>query len=296
MDATNESGGEGLPGGRIRRGSELLWASWRLLAQTPALLVVPAIAGLLTGTVIALAFAVPLWSVLRATPGNPTPQVVGPPWFIFAVGTAVIGALAVVANALVIGMATIRLRGGTPTVRAAARLVRSRWRKILGWAIVSATVGLVIRALDERTGIGGRLVAAAGGLAWGLATFFVVPVLLYEPVPVMGSIKRSASLFKARWGEQVTGDVTMGLAIGLLSVPLLVTGFVVFFFAPVAGIFVLALCFGAITALSMASSGTFTAALYQYAVTGQAPLGFSAAELQGAYRPKRSRRWGFRRR
>jgi len=295
MDASYESGGQPIPGGPIRRGSALLWASWRLLAETPTLLVVPIVAGLLTGLAFALAVALPTVAWYHTTPADPVPHMFMPAWLAFAIAMAVIGALSVIANALVVGMATIRLRGGTPTVRAATRLVRKRWRKILAWALVSATIGLLIRTLDERTGIGGRIIAAVAGLAWGLATSFVVPVLLYEPVPVAGSIKRSASLFKERWGERVTGDLTMGLAIGLVSVPLFIAGFVLLFFAPVLGILAMAVTLGALMAVTLASSGAFTATLYQYAVTGRAPLGFTEAELQGAYRPKGSRRWFGRR-
>jgi len=296
MDASFEPSADSLPGGPIRRGSTLLWASLRLLSETPTLLVVPLVAGLLMGVAVALMSGLPVWAVMRATPANPTPQLFAPPWVLVAIGMAVIGALTVIANALVVGMATIRLRGGTPTVRAAARLVRRRWRKILAWALISATVGLVVRTLDERTGIGGRIIAAAAGLAWGLATCFVVPVLLYESASVTGSVKRSASLFKQRWGERVTGDLTLGVVLGLLFVPVVFVGFFLLFVAPAAGFLVLTVGFGGCMALSLAASGAFTAALYQYAVTGQAPHGYSAAELQGAYRPKPARRWGFRRR
>ena len=55
-----------------------------------------------------------------------------------------------------------------------------------------------------------RLVGFLGGLAWGLATFFVVPVLAVEGLGPIAAVSRSASVFRHRWGETLSGDLTVG--------------------------------------------------------------------------------------
>jgi hypothetical protein len=124
-------------------------------------------------------------------------------------------------NAAVVGAATIRLQGGDPTMRDGLRLASSRLGKIAGWAAISATVGLILRSLEERAGFIGDLIIGLIGVVWGAITFFVVPVLLYEPVGPVEGIKRSAAIFKRRWGEQFTGNVAMGLAMFLIALPAL---------------------------------------------------------------------------
>jgi hypothetical protein len=122
-------------------------------------------------------------------------------------------------NAAVVGAATIRLQGGDPTMRDGLRLASSRLGKIAGWAAISATVGLILRSLEERAGFIGDLIIGLIGVVWGAITFFVVPVLLYEPVGPVEGIKRSAAIFKRRWGEQFTGNVAIGLAMFLIALP-----------------------------------------------------------------------------
>jgi hypothetical protein len=85
-------------------------------------------------------------------------------------------------NTALVGAAMIRLRGGDPTVGDGFRIAVSRIQPILGYALIAATVGMVLRAISERSGLLGRLVIASVGLAWNLATYLVVPVLVVEDV------------------------------------------------------------------------------------------------------------------
>ncbi len=48
---------------------------------------------------------------------------------------------------------------------------------ILGGALVLTTVNLVLQALRERTGPLGGILLGAASVAWGLATFLVVPIV-----------------------------------------------------------------------------------------------------------------------
>jgi hypothetical protein len=45
---------------------------------------------------------------------------------------------------------------------------------------MSATVGIILHLIERRAGILGRIATSFIGIAWSLATFFVVPVLILE--------------------------------------------------------------------------------------------------------------------
>jgi hypothetical protein len=66
-------------------------------------------------------------------------------------------------TAAVVGAATLRLQGRDPTVGDGLRLAGSKLRRIAGWAAISATVGLILRSLEERFGFLGDLIVGLIG-------------------------------------------------------------------------------------------------------------------------------------
>jgi hypothetical protein len=118
-------------------------------------------------------------------------------------------------------------------------------------------------------------------------TYFVVPVLLFEPVGVGQSIKRSASIFRQRWGEQFIGQATIGLAFFLLSIPVVAVGVLVSVAVPVVGLPLLIVAVGALMAVAAACSGVFNAALYRYATTGEASGAFTLDDMNSSFRPRK---------
>lgn len=192
-------------------------------------------------------------------------------------------------NAAVVGAATIRLEGGDPTIGDGLRIAWSKVGKILGWSVVTASVGLLLRAIEERAGFVGRIVVALVGVAWSVVTFFVVPVLLYEPLGVGASVKRSASLFKERWGEQFVGNFSIGVALFLIGLPVIAIAVVIGMVSPFLGILVGVIAFGAIVLAGSTMTGIFNAALYRFATTGQSGAGFSEDDLRGAFRMKQKK-------
>ncbi len=156
---------------------------------------------------------------------------------------------------------------------------------------MATTVGLILRALKERLPALGRIVAYIAGAAWAIATFFVIPVVALEGTGPFRSLQRSAAVVKARWGEGATGAATIGVVTFLISLAIaLVGGFggaaliairllplgVAALAATVAGIIV-------VSFISSALSQIFRVAVYQYAVTGEAPGGFDRQLLQSAF-------------
>ncbi|MEO8502050.1 MAG: DUF6159 family protein, partial [Vicinamibacteria bacterium] len=120
-------------------------------------------------------------------------------------------------NTALVGAALIRLRGGDPTVADGFRLASSRLKPILGYALIAATVGMILRAVSERSGWLGRLVVSLIGLAWNVATFLVVPVLAAENIGPIDAVKKSSEYLRKTWGEQIIGNIGMGSVFGLIG-------------------------------------------------------------------------------
>jgi len=195
--------------------------------------------------------------------------------------------ITIFSNAAVVGAATIRLQGGEAGIREGLRLARSKIGKIFAWSLMTATVGLIIRLLEERAGVIARIVFSIIGAAWSAITFFVVPVLLYEPVGVGESVSRSARLFKERWGEQFVGNASIGFAVFLLALPVALLAAIAGAAAPLLGVLIAVIGFGFLGTAGAALSGIFNAALYRYATTGETSGAFTEDDLHGAFRKRR---------
>lgn len=118
--------------------------------------------------------------------------------------------------------------GEEVTIRKGIEFSLTRIGAIFSWALFAATVGTLLKYLQENTGWLGRIIIGLLGLAWSVTTFFVVPVIAYEDLGPIGAFKRSASIMKDKWGESAASTFSVGLiqffAILLISVPLLMLG------------------------------------------------------------------------
>ena len=198
-------------------------------------------------------------------------------------------------NTALVSAASIRLEGGDPTVRDGLRAAWNRVGVIFQWALVAATVGMILRMIEERSSLIGRLVAGLVGIAWTLATFFVVPVLAFENLGPIEALKRSARLFRSNWGEQVVGTFSFGLIFFLLALPgmlLPVLGGAIGGGTGVTlGICAMVLYFIFLSVVSASTHGIFVAALYRYATKGEISSGFSQNTLASAWQPKSGYRY-----
>ena len=273
---------------KIKRGWQLTKKSWSLLRENPALLRFPLYGGAAT--------------ILCAI------VVVGPGIYLFDDGQEVFGGaiavigfylLALIGTYFSVGLAAAAnmiFQGQDASVGDGLAVASSRLPQIAGWAAVSTTIGLALSALENQGALGqiaGRLLA----IGWSLITFLAVPVIAIEGTGAFATLKRSAGLFKSRWGAQVTGNIAIGGAVFLFGVLpsalLIVAGFLIWASAGFAGALLLVL--GVIgLAISMlissALSNIFGVALYRYALDGEAVGGFTAEELESAVKPKRGGR------
>src|SRR5260221_4037780 len=146
--------------------------------------------------------------------------------------------------------------------------------------------------IEERVGWLGKFIVGVIGAAWGLATFFVIPVLVYEQLGPIEAVKQSAAMFKKTWGERLAGSFSFGLLAFLLAIPGVGMFFLAAFVASTSGVLALLIIATAVLYLitlatvSAALNGIFVAALYQYAHTGKASGPFTPELLSGAWRPK----------
>jgi hypothetical protein len=197
-------------------------------------------------------------------------------------------------NTALVGAAMIRLEGGDPTVADGLRIARSKIGAILGYAALAATVGLVLKALGRRAGGLGRIIINLIGMAWTFATFLVVPILVSRDVGPIDALKESVELLKRTWGENLAGNVGIGLAFGLLTFAMVLVGVALvagaaYVGGPTLALVAVALAIVAIALVAVvqaALAGIYSAAVYRYAMDGQAPAGFAGAELQSAFRAK----------
>ena len=198
-------------------------------------------------------------------------------------------------NAGLVGAAMMRLDGGNPTFADGMRIATSRIGVIAGYAAIAATVGVVLRAIQERVGFIGRIIVGLLGIGWTIATYLVVPVLVANDVGPIDAVKQSAALLKKTWGENVIGQVGIAAAFGFIFFGVIVAGVVLFLAALftqsiaaiVAALLVAVLAIALTALVQSALAGIYEAALYRYATTGESTLGFDKDTLQLAFRPKK---------
>jgi len=184
-------------------------------------------------------------------------------------------------NTAIIACANIRLNGGDPTVSDGLRIASQNIGRILIWALISATIGMILQAIRERAGWIGKIIAGIIGIAWTYVTFFIIPVLIYEKKGIASSIRRSASLFTQTWGETIIGTFGFGIIFFLLALlgvlPIIFGYFLGGATGVIIGVIIAFFYWAFIGVIASATNGIYVAALYQYATKKQLPSEFDAS-------------------
>jgi hypothetical protein len=282
--------------GKFQRSWALMKASANILRQDKELMLFPLFAGLASLAVIAT-FAWPVVTLVahhragfEGQHGHASPMFMLVSFLFYFVQYTVV----IFFNTALASAAMIRLDGGNPTVRDGIRLAMGKLPNIIGYALISATVGMILRALQERFGFIGRIVVGMLGFGWTVATFLVVPVLAAQDVGPIEAVKRSTSLLRNTWGENLIGNAGIGVAGGLLTFGLIVVSGMLFIGAVATHSIALMFVVGAaaviaLVALSLfqtAMHGVYSAALYRFAEDGDPGQGFDRALLESAFRQK----------
>jgi hypothetical protein len=273
---------------RIRRGWALTKKSWGLVKEHPSLIRFP-LYGAIATTLLAIVFLGPgLYLLDQDELGGAIPLIVIGVYVLSVVGFYFSVGLAATADMI--------FRGQEASVSDGLTVARSRFNQICGWAAVSTAISVLMGVLENQGGIGGQIAARLVGMAWSLVTFLAVPVIAIEGTGPFETLKRSASMFRERWGQQITGNVAIGGAVFLLGVlpaaALIAGGILLWPSASFLGALLVvigALALAIAMLIARALSGVFGVALYRYALDGEAVGGFTVDELESAVRRKGGR-------
>lgn len=286
------------------RSYALVQQSWNVLKQDKEIMIFPVLSGLVSMAVGA-SFIVPIVLMLMHQGNAPHPAGthekvhIEAAWyaymFLFYLCSYFV---TIFFNVGVMKCAAIRMDGGDPTVADGFKGAFAHIGGIFMWSLVSATIGMILRAIERRAGLLGSIAASILGIAWTFLTYFAVPVIIFENTDALTAIKRSGELFKRTWGEAVVGQSGMGLVFGVLSLlglfPIVAAVFLLSqgsVAVPVAVMLVAtAIAYWiAIAVVSAALQGVYHVALYRYASTGQIAGGFSQDLVAGNWVPKTAR-------
>ena len=284
---------------RMQRSWALAKASWAVLKSEKGLVWLPVLS-FLASVAVAAVFGLAIWATLGKDTG-----VGGQDEYSANVATYVLGVCTYIGIAFaqtyflaaLCAGANERLQGRDTTIGNALAVANSRLHRILPWALVSATVSVIIQAIEERFGILGQIIAGLIGAAWNVVTFLTIPIIVFEDLGPVNALKRSGTLLKKTWGENLMAQIGLGV-IGLIA---FIPGIIVIALGVASGVgavTVLAVAIGAIYLAVAASvvaalSGIYRTALYRYAVDGQVPPAFASTDMEHAFGARKRGRGGF---
>jgi hypothetical protein len=295
---------------RIGRSWELVREAWAVLRQDRELVIFPILSGIFSFIAV-LGFLLPvgLTAYRSVNEAGPRGARLGAgldfdPWHYLVVFAFYLVTYFIVVffNSGLVACVRIRLQGGDPSVKDGMDFAFGNVGRIFLWALFSATVGTMLRAIEEHVNWLGQIVVSLIGLAWSLATMFVVPVLVHERVGPFDALKRSADVFRRTWGETVVANFGIGLGFTLLALApvllLVAAGAACGFLASSGQVVAGAICFGttllvcvvywiALSIVQAALQGIFLTACYQYATTGEVPSAFSRSFIVDAWQPRK---------
>lgn len=266
---------------RLARTQTILSAAWRILVEDKTLLLLPAASSACLFLIVG-AYLEPL--VMELLAGDSVADGIRHMQQLSEVGafmvTVATYAVGIYFNAALAICVLGRLEGRTPTIADGLRGAFSCLPQIIGWAVVSSTIGLLLRIIGQRSGFIGRLAVNMVGMVWSVATLLVVPVLVAERKGPIEAVQESVQLLKRTWGEDLLATIGLGGIYFLFSLPGM------FAFVVGAGLLPSHLFLGlAVIALSIlyfpllglvfsTLSSIFNVVLYRYAKSGTITPGF----------------------
>ncbi len=194
-------------------------------------------------------------------------------------------------NVALVSIASNRMGGGRATLSDGLEIAWARKWSILQWALLSATVGMLLQMLDRRLRFLGRFASGIIGIAWSLASFFVVPLLAAEDMGPVEALNKSAHIFRKVWGTEVVCGFSFGLIFSILALP----GVLLPMMGSRLGLGPMAMLTGAalmvvywllLGVISSATRGIFIAALYRYANDQGVSGGFTRSDFSTAWQSK----------
>ena len=273
--------------------------SYRIVWDHKRLIVFPILSGIASLLVIA-SFMIPLWQTgtletwLESSGSEAQDQ--------GRVGMYVTGFLFYFCNYLVIIFFNSALiastmqvvKGESPSLAYGLAAAGKRLPQIVGWALISAVVGVLLKAVENSSEKAGRFISAILGTAWTAMAYFVVPVIVIDGVGPIKAFKQSLKTIRQTWGTALVGTFSLGLLGFLLMLPIfLVAGVLVFCGIATGSVPLRALCFVVAVALviigwagSSAADTIFKALLFSYTNERSSLSGIDTSDFGNAFRPR----------
>ena len=273
--------------GRISNTIGLAKVSWRVLRHDRELLFIP-ILSFLSAVGVIVVLAIPMIALLdTSSTGSGEDSTVSPAvWVLGVVAALSLSLVSVFFNGALVAGAHERLSGGDPTVRSALSRAVQRLPGLVPWALLTATVGLILQALRNRAGFLARFVLGFVGAAWEIATFLVVPAIIIDDQGAIDGLKESAGLLKKTWGENLAARVGFGL-LGIVAIipAVIIMAIAASLGGPilVLGVIVVVGWVATVIVVLTALNAIFQTALYLYATTGVSPAGFEQSSLGDSF-------------
>ena len=205
--------------GTLSRTWSLAKSSWGVINHDRELLVIPIISGVVS-IIVGAAFLIPMIATADTDDGS----VSGLVFILGVLFVMTLTAISVVFQGALVSGAHERFTGGDPTIGSAIGGAVSKLHRLIPWAILTATVGLVLRMIREEMGFIGRILGSLLDTAWQVLTYLVVPIVMFEDRGPIDGVKRSTELFKGTWGENLAARI----GFGLLGFVAMIPGVIVF--------------------------------------------------------------------
>ena len=278
---------------RIRRGWELTKESWAVARRDRSLMVFP-VAAVISALLVGAIFIGGGVALYDSSGSEPLLIVV------LVIGAYLLVAVSIFFNVALSACASRSLEGQDTTAGEGFAAARERLGPILGWAGLQLVVGALISAVQAllREGAGqiiASIVGGLAGLAWNIATFFVIPAIALEGVGPKDALKRSIAVMRQRWGEGVTGSFAIGGLIFLIAflpgIALVALGIAISSSSGVlAGVLIaLGVAIFVIGAVVQAAlMAIFKVALFRFATENKVLGGYERPQLEAAFVPRRA--------
>lgn len=251
---------------RLSNGWEMGMTSFRTLRSHPKLLLFPVFSSLSLLTVLATFFgsvAIAWGMDIGNWTGNFEGGIIQ---YLLLFGFYLINYFVIVFfNVGLVYCAKRIFEGHEVTLTEGLNFSYSRIGVIFQWAVLAATVGVILNTLQERLGFLGKIVVGLVGMVWSIATYFVVPVLAFENLSPIEAVKRSGAIIKERWGESLSANMGFGVFFLLGYLVILLGGFLIgFLLHPIAGIAIGIMAAMVLHTIVSAAQTVFLAAAYQH--------------------------------
>jgi hypothetical protein len=271
---------------KFSAGWQIAQNSFKVLKANRQLIIFPILSGvamlLIMGSFFTVVFGMAGWEVDNVSKPNSIGSYIG----IFAyyiVNYFVI----VFFNMALIHCSALYFKGEEVTIRKGIDFSMSRIGTIFAWAVFAGSVGAILKIIQENVGTLGKIITGLVGIVWGVATFFVVPIIAYENLGPIDALKRSTKMMKEKWGEGIGAGFSFGLIqlAGLIVIGLVayLVGISVHVFAGIA-IFVIGIL--AMATILSAARSIFLSAIY-HEVTGDPVEQYNQAFVDNLFTPKK---------